>query len=318
MYLRALPSNVTETSGTLFISRGVTKIKFAKNDFQISIHELLSLLKQPYTESEILKKFEPSLHPEIQDIITALLKANILVQSKIACDIETANSENPDDIFYWHFKTKKESISQILSPLRLAILGVNSFSTILFNLLKKSGFVNIFLMNDPILDEPLCVNSHKTVGNIDLKNDIDGIVALAPFNQRNRLSLWNKKCLTNNTYFFPILVDNLHVYIGPHVTSNKSACFDCSIKRYDSHLIDNNLTSTQATHPHSLNEDKQINGYHISMAYASASFICMELIKYFTKFSPVLENQVTDLSIVNQQAITSKVTKIPFCSSCGN
>src|SRR3990167_4241423 len=321
MRIRSYIAQVIHAADAVYVIRGITKIKFPNLEFYYPIKKLLKILKQPITESELLTYFDENFHFNLQQIISVLIQNNIIIIVSDTEGTENYTDDEPEAIFYWHFKQTPTEIREKLASIKLAILGINEFSVTLMRSLENAGFKNCSLLFEPNLNMPLDNIKYETIKTpfiTPINNDFssfDCILAVATHNQRNILRVLNKNCLNQKKHFYPIIINNLHAYIGPFVFPGCPACFECASKRFIANIENPSIFQAEQQSEKEITSTF-INGYHSCMVDAVASFACIEIINNFTGLIPPLFNKITDICLINQQAVPSKIIKIPGCF-CG-
>lgn len=322
MHLTSLPAKVVKTPEAVFVIRGLTKIKFSNKKLYEPIDTIIACLsKNPITEKDLLASFSKDLHCELIQAVEVLVKNNIIsyIQLNDECQINEKNKI--EDIFYWHFQTNSKEVKKRLNEITLAVVGINEFSTCLLKMLQKTGFSQYFLISDPILNEyPLAYqvenqNNIAVTNWLDISKNINCIVAIASLNQKQALINWGRISTSLGAYFYPILVNNLRVYLGPYIMPGHTPCYNCVIQRMASNIVPYYPQAVDSIVENSFFY-QDINGYHPCMVDATASFATMDIMNQICNLTTSVRNSITDLCLIKQEALNVKVLRSPGCLVC--
>lgn len=316
MYVCSLPVAVKKTPKGVFVLRGLTKIQFKKSVHTPIIEKILFHTKTPINELELIRHFEFDVHDEVQEIISVLLKNQILQKFKSKPVLDKYLCNTPEDIFYWHFKLRSCDVREKLGNVKLGIIGINDFSINLMRLLKNSGFSNIILHSDIQLDakviqfDKLELNDEVNIKeNVEIA--VDCVIAIAPLNQRNVLRYWNRYCVKQASSFFPILINNLYAYIGPYVKQGQKICFECASLRFASNMQDPFLLNVEQL----VQENKDVYGYHPNIVPIVSGLVGMEILNHFLQLTSST-GKIISFSSITQQTSVSRILQAPGCPVC--
>jgi thiazole/oxazole-forming peptide maturase SagC family component len=320
---RSLTVNLLDFGGGAIIKRGRVELKVAGEDAAQLVGALLGMARRGATREQLLERFPPTHQESVGALIDYLISRRILVPEDSPA---AAWSEEPLDVFYWHFDTQTKEVRRRLNAKRISIFGVNYVSRQLAAGLRASGAESFGIVDDPLLRNPaLFDDDHAIRGDqwtLEVSGDseeidpesLDCIVATSDGGSVEQLRAWNEFAVLHNLQFFPVLLQDLVGYVGPLVTPGETPCFECLRQRQNAHLMDFRVRrSVESAFIH----DQAVGGFHPSMASILGDVAAMELTKAFGLGGGLTHvGTVIEVNLLGSEMKPRRVLKLPRCPVC--
>lgn len=330
-----LPTQVIEFEDYIILRRGVTHLKVS-GDTAFEIIKVIMILgsEDGATIQEIVNYFDGSYRESIEHIAEQLTGKRFLVtesEKKIALETEGRGKELSN--FYWVLNFGEQQLEKI-SATRLHVIGINHISLRICELLKKSGFGNIELIDYPLLRNQFYFNDNgpdasKLPGDAQclivsyskwLENmedaEFDMLITTSDFGGTYYMRDFNKLCVENSVPFFAVALQNMKAYVGPMVIPGFTACFECFLQRQNANLEDfETLRSIELSDY----EGQSITASHPAMSFMAADVAMMEIFKFYSSATPSQNTgRIIEINMLKTEMKNRLVLKIPRCHVCGN
>lgn len=328
--VKGLPVQFIRTKDGAILKRGLTEIKLPTKG---AVEATKLILKKTSKKGgvairDVLTSFTHESAPQVKQLLEQLLAWGLLVPAD-SHSSQVTDRENNLDIFYSEFRENAAIVNEKLNQHRLVILGVNYISKQLSHVLRISGVENYTIVDflalrnlnffddsgnlkNEIWSETIGIRE-KSTENLNPDN-MDCLVATSDFGSNQVFSDLNGLCLQHKCHFFPIILQNMIGYIGPHIVPGETACFDCLHARQNSHIEDQETVRAIQS---AAFEGQHFVGFHPSMAAILGDMAAFELTKFYgasglsSKIGTLIE-----IDLLKPQVVTKKVLKIPRCPTC--
>jgi len=289
------------------------------------IEQITKICDQGASFEEILAHFRESDHPSLISLLEFLVARNFLV----SCECDTAFSketEQPSDIFYWHFDPHIKPLSRRIRATKIAVVGVNRLGQEIVSSLRHSDFGDIQVIDHPDLFDNRLPNHLDLFSShaINLEqwethsgwNSVDCVVVASDIGKCDQLDWWNHTCVGRKVHFLPVILNNIVGYVGPLVISGETACYECLKARENSHM-DN--ASVHRALEHSAPASRKAIGSHPTMYSVLASLATFELVRFYGRTFPGSQGgMVMEVNLLNSTMKRRNVLKVPRCACCSS
>ena len=322
---RALPAHVVPVNGSVILQRGMVQITIDGEQAQEVIELIVKFCDQGATFEEILCHFPESDHPSLVSLLEFLVARHFLVscESDPPCPKET---EQPSDIFYWHFDPHIESLTRRIRATKIAIVGVNGLGQEICSALNRSGLGNIKVIDHPDLcdrriSNQLNISESHPIAFEQWERDpdwssTDCVVVASDIGPCDQLRWWNQICVERKSHFLPVTLDNIIGYLGPFVIPGETACYECLIGRENSQML--NATVRRAVQHHA-SKSREVTGYHQTTCSVLANLAVFELVRFFGGMFPGPQaGMVLEVNLLTSTMKRRKVLKVPRCACCSS
>jgi bacteriocin biosynthesis cyclodehydratase domain-containing protein len=302
------------------LKRGIVEIKLSGDDAVDVADIILSLTRAPgITEDELFQHFPEHDPTAIHTVVEHLLKRDFLHTSSDPPSYEL-DEESSSDLFYWHFGLSHREFIKRLSPTRMSIVGVNSLSVALFDLIRRD-FANILtLVDHPSLSstsEELVADSCKYASWIasgDISRQACVLACSMKGAQHDLLEL-NRLCLNAGVIFLPVILSAFEAHVGPLIVPGETACLECLRVRQNSNTpnyefrrdVEHAYAASDATQP-----------LHPAVTAITAAIAAMELSKFFGKLPFRSAGILHEVNLPRGSWHSRRVLKLPRCTACSS
>ena len=322
---RSLPAQVIPLNGSVVLRRGMVQITIDGEQAQEVIEKIAKICDQGASFGEILAQFREDDHPSLISLLEFLVARNFLVScgGDPVFPIET---EQPSDIFYWHFDPHIEPLFSRIRTTRIAIVGVNGLGQEICSALNRSGFGDIRVIDHPDLCDPRISNQLNISGNHPIAfeqwercpgwSSTDCVVVASDIGPCDQLRWWNQNCVERKGHFLPVILDNIIGYLGPLVIPGETACYECLIGRENSQM--HNAKIRRALEHHAP-KSREVTGYHQTTCSVLANLAVFELVRFFGGMFPGPQaGTVLEVNLLTSTLKRRKVLKVPRCVCCSS
>lgn len=327
--LKAVPVQFIEFGEGLILKRGLTEIQIGTNEAAEAIKLIFQKTSRKGAyQHEILQHFTQKSHPQLKNLLKQLIDWRLLqhVDSKSG---ERENQETSLDLFYWELGEGPEQYHEILNQHQITVLGVNYISRQLCSVFETSGFENFQIIDVPSLRNRKMIDKSEVLkksywsnvsrfpleytNSLESLNGVDCLVVTSDLGSSQIFQDWNSICLQQKKHFFPVVLENMIGYLGPHVLPGETACYQCLELRQNSHFSNPEVhQAIQRTLGRT-----QLVGFHPSMPYILGDLAAFELMKFYsTKGNSHNIGTLIEIDLLKLQLITRSVLKIPRCPAC--
>jgi thiazole/oxazole-forming peptide maturase SagC family component len=331
--LRALPVQIIEMGQDVILKRGCAEIKIGGDEAKEAVRHVFAFAGRHGGASiaEICDHLPMSKRMAVEQLVEHLVARRVLVP--VDCNNGSSETtENPQDIFYWHFGSSATDVAHRLNSRKLAVLGFNHVALYLCAALRQSGWTNFHLVDDPRLRNDRLLEDagsaylrqeYSTLAQVEDVNDwtgtfdsreIDSIVVTSDFGNALALREWNRFAIERKCHFVPVSLHNLIGYFGPLTIPGETACYECLTLRQNSHMQDPSL---QRASEELGFEGQAVIGSHETMASILGQISAFELLKAYSGVMPARKiGTLIEVNLLATQLTSRRVLKIPRCPVC--
>ncbi|MCC5905703.1 MAG: hypothetical protein JJU13_05840 [Balneolaceae bacterium] len=328
--LKALPFQVVEMEDELLLKRGLSTMVIPDKSAMVVIRVIQkALAKKPYTAEELAGLFAANTRELILNFIEHLLKKRFVVYEN-GCPAVPAESETPQDIFYWHFNKYQDEIAVRLNERKVSLIGINTLTKKLLKALQREHTNQVLVIDDPSLrnvtyfdDEFEITDSFWKSSDIKIIEadaaaesigDIGFMVAASEFGSFYLLETWNQFAVQNNIPFYPGVLQNMVGYAGPLVIPGESACLKCLKHRQNSNSPGFNEKRYAEKFAF---QTQQTVAYHQSMLGVLAEVIIFDLVKFINNIQWEV-GSFCEIDLLSGNMKKRKLIKAPRCRTCSS
>lgn len=240
--------------------------------------------------------------------------------------------ERREDVFYWNYQTSFADIVGELDAVHLTVFGVNSISLALLGNLRGCGFREITFVDHPALRNVDYFDAQRQLRheissalsvppvlfddwNSNDEKPIGCFVVCCDFGGRPLMRDWNRFCTDNRVLFYPIVLLDHVVHIGPLVKPDDGPCYECLWARENAGISDFALVRAGEAEP---DFGHHAVGYLQPMARAAADFAAIDLLKTFSNaLSGDRMGRLIEIDLLGPRLTTRALLKVPDCPVCG-
>src|SRR5262249_46603055 len=143
---RMLPVQVIEHGGGAMLKRGSLELLIEGEHAMEVLSRILDGSHDGATRQQLRQQFAEVEHPVIDYVLNQLVERRLLVPIE---EFPT-NDETSEEIFYSEFGEKAGTVRGQLRQTRLVIIGVNEIARELDQILRRSGFEQVQVVDYPI------------------------------------------------------------------------------------------------------------------------------------------------------------------------
>jgi ribosomal protein S12 methylthiotransferase accessory factor len=351
-YIRLTSSFIPISSkiGTL-IHSPFAILPISGNDAKSFAEILLPLLDSWRTEDEIVSAMPEELGCHVSDFLRILEKSGVLEKIDCPGNLFDARWLKQEQFFQFcggAFKTA----SGRLGKSKILLIGLEPWGAVAASELAASGIGSLFILdNNHIVPSDLlyvhCWNDkqigalrREAISEFICKNSPWCQITTASFQLNDEMSIyltqrdWDLVLVTSedlstlltlgkllNKTSLPTLyarINGLEAHVGPIVTPNKTACWNCCRQRLLANtqkpLAEYQVQQFLFKQPS--NSDRQIS--LSPMPSLVGNLIALEALKFLTDFSPSkLNGAVLIQNLLTFEASLHSIIPIPWCEVCG-
>lgn len=314
---------VNETPEGIVLARGATTVRLTGEGAYAAIRTVLSAFDG---DGNTLEGFLQQL-PEVsrdayRELLDLLVERRFLMPALRDAHRDEA-IESSEDIFYWDLGRRAESVRSSLSSRSLALVGHNRVSTRLIDSLRRCGFNQLTMVDDPMLRNPRWQEEGTPVGDDSLSvgtfrerltaDSPACIIATSDIGNRAPFREWNQLAVAREIHFLPVMLRHMVGTLGPLVVPGESPCFECVRGRENSNLPDPASWRQQEAQDF---ENRFLAGYHPLAPEILADLAAFEVTRFYSGlgFGPV--GRLVILSLLDGMMRSAKVLKLPRCPVC--
>lgn len=316
----------------LLSKTGVPEAQFSGEGVAEAVRTILNTCsKTGTTRDEILEPFEESSRMFVEEIIDQLISRGILIGED---SLESAAHRKQAETKNFNSKSDGSTpdLAEGLNQKHIIVLGVNSISHQIIEVLRSSLFARVSIVDFPLLrNSQLFDNtdnlpregwdnySHLLIDKNELE-DLRGPNALACLvatSDRGGIQVireWNNFCVKRQIPFLPVFLHDQIGYVGPLVIPGEAPCFECLQARQNSHL----------PNPHSLKSPEQMpfegrgaGELHPFLTSILGNLAALELTRFYTNGLPgSFIGKTLEVDLLQGLMTTRRILKIPRCLVC--
>lgn len=321
-----------ETEHGLLLKRGRVVVKIQGSESALAAQALLAVAAEAeMTRDELCRHFPLELRPAVGELIEALEARSIL--SDASRPVPHAGSEEPIDVFFWHFQKTVREVSAAFEKARVTVLGVNCVSRQMVGALQQAGIgsvevvdyplfanVRLFSREGQVLDEEWPSRLGRPRPYREWFSATGGreagcIVATSDFGGQQLMRDWNRHCVKEGIQFLPVVLQDLIGHVGPLVVPGETPCLECLRARENSHMED---PETKRAAEYGAFAGQVVNAFHPSMASVLGDIAAMELLKLFGQLMRSrIPGRLIEVNMIAPELRERRVLKVPRCTVCG-
>lgn len=330
--IRTAPVQLIGTGDGVLIVRGNREVRVSGESACEAVQLILTMGMEVTTRRQIRESFPEISRPAIDELIESLYSRRILIPvGDVSTALIESGKESELDIFYWNFDQKAENVTQSLSKVKVAIMGVNGITRSLAMALSASEMRNYDVVDYPLLRNLRLFNEEGRVrpdqwplsvmpplDYMQWRDDadfekIDVLVAATDFGGRFLMREWNEFCVANGINYLPIVLEKMSGYIGPFVIPGETACYECLRARENSHIENPDQVRFAEK---SAFQRQEVVGNLPSMASILGDIAAVELIKFYSGITSPKVGRLIHVNLFTTEMISRKVLVVPRCSVC--
>ncbi len=328
-----------EDQHSLLIKKGDRELllEFDDPDDLALVTQILTRSSSPILLVDLLPYFNRK-EEDIKAIVAQLMELKLLrdcTHSELEDFVIDPIFQAGLDNHLWRIDLTKSDFLQFSQGISINIIGLNSLAILVADLLKKSGFSNIRLVDSPYLrgdyvDQDIVhpIDSFENFFSNYHKDENKNHLAVIAADSENIPALLqlNDRLAKERITFFTLFILGENGYMGPLVVPGKTSCLRCAIEK-----MENNKGQLN---PLNLSEEELFHGrstlkYHFCVEAILAHLFVFEItssLKYMNiknnknqdSFGTLIGccNTIKELDLLTPKIFTRALIQKTDCSCC--
>ncbi len=326
--LRALPVQIVITERGVVLRRGYTRLSVEGEGALEAVETIFDRARDGAQAATILEAIEPEMRETASHLLERLVALRLLLPESAEGGKTADSLERASDVFYWQHGLKPEEVHARLAATRIAVVGCNRIGSRMRDTLTELGFRQVELIDHPLLrnlemiEEGDCGggNGQAPADALDseawaaVEPEFDLLVVTSDFGGLSLIREWNEFALAAELRLLPVVLQDGVGFIGPLVQPGAGPCYECFLRRQDSHLEERELmrrTEMAAFF------GQIVDGLLPPAASIVADFAALELLRHVTGLTPGgLVGHLLEVAPMEPALERRRLLRVPRCPAC--